>query len=83
MIVNRRELLDSLPPGKAAFYDLPVTAHAHPTQAGYLRPHEGHDPITQLGPTSEALAALETKPARLVIRTGDPRQGMPTYLVLK
>jgi hypothetical protein len=60
-----------------------VATYTHPTQAGYLRPHEGHDPITQLGPTAEALAALETKPARLVIRTGDPRQGMPTYLVLR
>lgn len=66
-------------------HTLPTTVYAHPSQAGYLRPHEGHDVVTTRGPTSEALADLEVAAvgARLVIRTGNPRTGMATYIIVR
>lgn len=72
-------------PTSHALYTLPTTVYTHPSQAGYLRPHEGHGAVTTRGPTADAMAGLEVAAvgARLVIRTGDPRTGMATYTVIR
>ena len=60
------------PSGTLRDVTLPSCTYVRSAEAGYRNPVAGHEPVREVGPTAEALDALDraTTGARLVRRTG-------------